>query len=188
MAEGFCEYTVKKKTEGASLALKIALVSLYVAIAAVPIVLALLFASAEAFLPILIIAPSVSALTAFITWRFTSLEFEFVIDTYEMTVSRIYGKRIRKRILCVALSAFTEIGEYNDAAYAHLETLSIQKNDVCVSSLSAPVMLYGLYRVGEDTAVIYFEADERAISLLKKNNSGAFRAAQSAIKEKPAQE
>jgi hypothetical protein len=37
-------------------------------------------------------------------------------------------------------------------------------------------MYYAIYEDGKDRAVIYFETDERGLSILKQQNPSAFRA------------
>ena len=53
---------------------------------------------------------------------------------------------------------------------------------LCLSSLSAPDVYYGIYEKGQDRCIIYFDAPERAVGLLKKTNSGAFRASDKRMK------
>jgi hypothetical protein len=54
--------------------------------------------------------------------------------------------------------------------------MSLRKNFICVSSLSAPTIYYAIVDIEKDRSVIYFEADERAIKYLKQQNSAAARA------------
>ena len=82
----------------------------------------------------------------------------------------------RKQILNLSTLSFSEIGEYDDQAYDAVSALSLQKNYVCISSLSAPDVYYALFEEGKDQCILYFDAPARAVELLKKQNSGAFRA------------
>jgi hypothetical protein len=184
MSENFCEYIIRQKSEGAALVKKILLISAYVLIFAIPFSLALLDSSAAWFIPTILISAAADAVFIFITWRFLSLEFEFIIDVEDITVSKIWGGRIRKKIFSVPIEKISEIGLYDDAAYEEICKMSIQENHVCVSSLSAPVMYYAIYSVEKDQSIFYFEATEEAIALLKKRNSSAFRVADNRFKNK----
>lgn len=186
MSESFCEYVIKQRCEGAALVRKILLISAYVLIFAVPFSIALLDSSAEWFVPTILISAAVDALFIFITRRFISLEYEFVIDAEDITVSKIWGGRIRRRVFSMPVEKLTEIGPYDDAAYEAISRISLQENAVCVSSMSAPVMYYALYTSDKDQGILYFEATDEAIALLKRQNAAAFRAAQRRAAEKGA--
>ena len=175
MSDLICEYLIKQKCAGWALAKKIIFILVYFLIFAVPTLLSLLSASAEALIPIIMASIALSLMTAFITWRFTDVEFEFLIDSGEMTVSKIYGKRIRKKLLQIKVSDFSEIGLYDDEAFERLSKLSLQSNLICVSSLDTQEMFYGLYSRGDDKCVLYFEATDKAIEIIKRHNFSAFK-------------
>lgn len=184
MSENFCEYIIRQRSEGAALVKKILLISAYVLIFAVPFSIALLDSSAAWFIPTILISAAVDAVFIFITWRFLTLEFEFVIDVEDVTVSKIWGGRIRKRVFSMPIEKLTEIGLYDDAAYEAISKISIQENVVCVSSMSAPVMYYALYSSDKNLGILYFEATDEAIALLRRQNSAAFRASQRRLSAK----
>ena len=188
MSELFCEYVIKQRPEGSALIKRIILIAAYVLIFLLPLTVALIDAPAWWFIPIILTSAAIDAIFIFITWRFMSLEFEFVIDTEDMTVTKIWGGRIRKKVFSMPIEKMTEIGIYDDSAYEEICKLSIRENILCVSSLSAPVMYYALYSSDKDQGIIYFEATSEAIALLKKQNSGAFRAAANRIKDKKIKE
>ena len=117
------------------------------------------------------------AVVVFVTWRFLCKEFEIVIGNGEMRISTIYARSITRRLVAVEIKAFSEIGEYDDAAYKRICSLGLQKDYICISSLSAPKMYYAVFEDGKHRAIIYFETDERGLSILKQQNPTAFRAA-----------
>jgi len=184
MQDNSFEYIIKQKNEGKVLFKKIALIALYVAVALLLTGLMLGYASIAIFIPMTVFIIAITAAIAFITWRFVSLEYEILIGGGDMIVTKIYGKSIRKTILNISINSFYEIGEYDDEAYEEISKLSIQSNLICLSSLAAPDVYYGIYEEDKDRCIIYFDAPSRAIELLKRSNSGAFHTAEKRRKNK----
>ena len=170
------EYIVKQKNEGKVLFKKVGAICAYVLLFAVMCILILALSPELLYLPFFLMAAAFVGVVVFITWKFLSIEFEIVIGNGELRITEIYGRSITRRLVAVEIKAFSEIGEYDDAAYEHLCSLSLKKNHICISSLSAPRMYYAVFGDGNDRAVIYFETDERGLSILKQQNPTAFRA------------
>ena len=170
------EYIVKQKNEGKVLFKKIAAIFGYVLLFATLCILILALSPELLYLPFFLMAAALVAVTVFVTWRFLCVEFEIVIGNGELCATAIYGRSITRRLLAIPISDLSEIGIYDDSSYNRLCSLSIQKNLICISSLSAPVMYYAIYDDGKDRCVIYFETNERGLSILKQQNPSAFRA------------
>jgi hypothetical protein len=182
MADNSYEYIIKRKTEGNILAAKIALILLYVLFPLILAVLTVAFAPPALFTPLILLIIALTALLIFITWRFTSVEYEVVICGGDITITVIYGKGFRKKLLNKSINSFTEIGEYDDRAFEEISKLSLQKNHLCLSSLSAESVYYAIFEENKDQCILYFDAPEQAVALLKKHNSSAFRAGEKRIK------
>lgn len=178
MFENSCEYIIKQKNEGLALFKKIGLALSYASAAALLSLLDLAFAPEELKLLLLVIILLTIGLAAFITWRFVCIEYEVIISGGEITITTIYGKSVGKTILSKPINSFSEIGEYDEKAYDEISKLSIQKDHVCISSLSAPLIYYALFDEENERRILYFDVNEKAIALLKKNNSSAFRASE----------
>lgn len=176
------EYIIKQKNEGKVLLKKVLLILLYAAIAILLTAVTLAYASIAVFIPMAVFIIALTAALAFVTWRFVSIEYEISIGGGDMIITKIYGKSIRKTLLNIEINSFSEIGVYDDSAYEEISKLSIQQNLLCLSSLAAPDVYYGIYEEGQDRCIIYFDAPERAVELLKKTNSGAFRASDKRMK------
>ncbi len=170
------EYIVKRRSEGKLLGRKIALIVGYIILLIVLAIVILNLAPPLLHIPFLLIDLAFCALVAYVSWRFTEEEYEIVLSGGEITATVIYGKSIRHRLLSIPINAIFEFGLYDDKAYEKLCRASLNKNFVCVSSLSAPTIYYALFSMGKDRAILYFEADERAIKYLKAQNSAAARA------------
>lgn len=176
MDHGTLEYIVKRRSEGKLLARKIALALSYIILFIALVIVILNLAPPILHIPFLLIDLAFCALVAYVSWRFTCQEFEIVLSGGEITATVIYGKSIRHRLLSIPISSIFEFGVYDDQAYEKLCRASLNKNYVCVSSLSAPTIYYALLTTGKDRAILYFEADDRAIKYLKAQNSAAARA------------
>ena len=176
MTDNSFEYIIKQKNEGSALAKKITAILAYAVFAIILSTLSLLLPPPYVRLPLLLLSLALTALAIFITWRFLCVEFEVIIESGDIIITKIYGKSIRKQVLNLPINSFFEIGEYDDKAYAEVNKLSLQKNYICISSLSAPVVYYAIFEEDKDRCILYFDAPEKAITLLKKHNSGAFRA------------
>lgn len=181
MAENSFEYIIKQKSEGKILLKKIALIVLYVLFPIILAVLTVAFASPAVFIPLFILIIALTALLAFITWRFASVEYEVIIGGGDIIITTIYGKGFRKLLLNKGINSFSEIGEYNDRAYEDICKLSLQKNYICLSSLSAENVYYAIFEEDTDQCILYFDAPDQAVALLKRHNSGAFRASEKRI-------
>lgn len=171
-----CEYIIKQKAEGRALAKKIGFIVGYVIIFSFLCMVTFLYLPSELYI---IIYPVIFAFTAFlvfVTWRFTCIEYEVVISGGDVIITLLYGKGISKKILNMPVTSFSEIGEYDDAAYEEISKLSMQKNHVCVSSLSADRLYYAIYEEEKERCILYFDATEDALTLLQKLNPSAFRA------------
>ena len=170
------EYIIKQKNEGKVLIKKICAALCYVLLFAVLAWVIGAFSAPLLQIPFLLVDVIFCAMTAYVSWRFLCVEYELVFSGGEMSATVIYGRSIRKRGMSVAINALVEVGIYDDGAYERLSGMSLQKNYIYVSSMSAETIYYAIFDDGKDRCVIYFEADERAIRLIKQSNSGAVRA------------
>jgi len=86
------------------------------------------------------------------------------------TFSRINGGMRRKKVLELTIKDMHEIAPYTDEAKAHLETLPLVKNHLFVSSMEADDIYYAVFENDGDLQVVYFEATEKALHILRYYN------------------
>ena len=177
------EYIIKPKNEGSILAKKISLAIAYFLLLAILIFLIITLTPLYVMIPLILIAIAFTALVAVVSWRFVCPEYEIRIGGGDLTVTVIYGKSIRRVIVNIPINAISEIGEYGDCAYEEVSKLSLQKNYLCLSSLSAPCVFYALFDEDKDHCILYFDATDEAIRILRSSNGGAFRASEKRIKK-----
>lgn len=169
------EYIVKRKNEGEVIRNKAFAIFGYLFLFVTLAILIINLCAPLLHIPFLLVDAAFCAMVAFISWKFLCVEFEMVIGGGELTLTKLYGKSIRRRMTNIPLVALNEIGIYDDEAYEKLCSLSLQKDYVAVSSMSAPTIYYALFDEGKDRCVLYFEIDERGLKKLKQENPGAFR-------------
>lgn len=169
------EYIIKKKNEGAVIRHKVMAILGYLFLFVTLALLIINLCAPLLHIPFLLVDGAFCAMTAFVSWKFLCVEFEMVIGGGELTLTKLYGKSIRKRMTNIPLTSIIEIGLYDDVAYEKLCSLSLQKDYVAVSSMSAPTIYYALFDEGKERCVLYFEIDEKGLKRLRQENPGAFR-------------
>ena len=178
-----CEYIIKPRNEGKILVKKISVAVSYFVLLALFIFLIITLTPLYVMIPLILIACAFVALVAIVSWRFVCPEYEIRIGGGDLVVTAIYGKSIRKTLINIPINSVSEIGEYDDGAYDEISKLSLQKNYLCISSLSAPCIYYAIFDEAKDHCILYFDATDEAIRQLKTSNSGAFRASEKRIKK-----
>ena len=150
---------------------------------AVLIVLILTLTPLYVMIPLILLAVVLTAVIALVTWKLTSVEYEIIVGGGDLIITTIYGRSLRKQTLNLSVAAISEIGEYDDGAYEEMSKLSLQRNYLCISSLSSPNMHYALFDEDKERCILYFDATSEALALLKRYNSGAFKASEQRMKK-----
>ena len=177
------EHIVKQKVEGNLLYKKICLILAYIIIFTMPLFLILTLCPVFLWVPFILVIATITVIAILMTWKYTSVEFEYSIVGDTISFVSIYGKKSRKGKLSVAIKDFSEIGKYTDAAEKHLEEVVIDRDYLFISHLMAEHLYYGLFDDDGDKCIVYFEATDKALSLIKKYNFSAFRAYEREIKK-----
>lgn len=170
------EYIIKQRTQGAVLAKKALAVLGYVVLFAILAVVIILLSAPLFRIPFLLLDLIFCLMVAYVSWRFLCVEYELTFGGGEVVMTVIYGKSIRKKKASVPINSLCEVGIYDDGAYEKLCSMSLQRNYIAVSSMSAEVIYYAVFDEGKERCVLYFEADDRAIKYIRQQNFGAIRA------------
>ena len=161
------EYIVKQKNEGIWRWRRIMMIALYVVFNLSYLLAFLLtFPWAVTFLPLLDWA------LIFFTWRYVSPEYEYSTLSGEITFTTIWGGRTRKKLFTINIRDFQKIAPYDEAAEAYVTAQKCNRDFKCMSSLQAPDLYYGIFMLGDEKCVVYFEATEKALKILKYYNIG----------------
>lgn len=165
-ASKFVNYGVKKKVEG-KYALKRLLVILGYAVFAAAFVLSFM----NSIPPIIAILPVLTWILIFFTWRFVSIEYEYYILDGEFRMLEVYGAKSARELCCVRISAMKVIAPYRDANKAAADAVDSANRIEGVSSMSSPDIYYGIFADDGKDCVVFFEATEKTLKVLKYYNS-----------------
>ena len=179
----YYEHIVKQKVEGGLLAKKVCLILAYVIIFIMPLYLIISLCPIFLWVPFILVILTLTVISILLTWKYTSVEFEYSISSDTISFVNIYGKKSRKGKIEICIKDFSEIGKYTDAAEKHLEEVVIERDYLFISHLAAEHLYYGLFDDDGEKCIVYFEATDKAISLIKKYNPSAIRAYEREIKK-----
>ena len=161
------EYIVKQKSEGVWKWRRIMMIALYVVFN-----LAYLFAFLMTFPWAITFLPWLDLALIFFTWRFVSPEYEYSTLSGEIAFTTIWGGKTRKELFRINIRDFAKIAPYDEAAEAYVSAQKCTRDFRCMSSLYAPDLYYGIFTLGEDKCVVYFEATEKILKIMKYYNVG----------------
>ena len=167
------EFVVSQRIEGKWLLARIGMITLYVCFA-----LGVLLAGISyKVLPPLALLPVFTWILVFATWRFVSVDYEYSITSGELTFSKIYGSRSRRRQLVLLLRDAVRIAPLDNGEHsAFAEQWHPEREYTAVSSMSAPDIYYALFEFKDKAkkekcrAVLYFEATARALQIYRFYN------------------
>ena len=105
-------------------------------------------------------------------WKFTSIEYDYVIATGDLTVSAVYGGRSRKELFSVKISTASLIASYEGKPASEEANTELIYN--CVGSFDSTDIVYIVFK-NEDgkKAIAYIEAPKKMLKLFKFYNSSA---------------
>ena len=124
---------------------------------------------------ILLLIPISTGALILLTWKYVQVEFEYVIVGGSFQVTKIYGKRKRKLLLEIELKDALLIAPYTEGSMERAERLSPEETVMAISSADSDTIWLLVYEEDEkETRVLlFFEADDTTIRLLRRNNPHA---------------
>ena len=167
------ERIVKAANTRKRVAIKISLILSYLLFFSLWLIFAL--NNPNIFIPI-IIAGALSTFGAFrISWKYIQIEYEYSFCYGDMNVSKIYGKRKRKALAHADIKSLLFIAPATQENINKAEKLEIEERIIAVSSEEADnIWLAVTGDKDEKRLMMFFEADERSLALLKSVNPYAF--------------
>lgn len=103
-------------------------------------------------------------------WKLFNVELEYSMTSGIMTFSRIYGGMRRKKVLDVFIKDMREIAPVTDDTMEHLRSIGVEKDYLFASSASADDMYYATFDCDGRLSVVYFEATEKTLKILRFYN------------------
>lgn len=168
----YAEHSVIEKPNKRTKMLKATIAFSAVAVFLLLFVVLSVFASALVI--IMPMAAVVIAFGAWIFWKYTNVEYDYVISGGDIQMSVVYGGRSRKQLFRFKLSGAELFAGYNHSSppredgYAH--------RYACVSSMDAAGIVYTVFKnENGEKCIAYFEATKKVLSLLKFYNSSAYK-------------
>jgi len=167
-ASNFVNYGVAKKPEGSYKLKRILMILAYILI---PGAIAGAFIAMK-ILPILAVLPVCIWMLVFFTWRYVSIEYEYIILDGEFKMMEVYGSKSMRELCRTRVSAMKTIAPYNHAHKAAADAVPADRRIEAVSTMNADDIYYAVFKAddGEDT-VVFFEATEKTLKVLRYYNS-----------------
>ena len=103
-------------------------------------------------------------------WKIFNCELEYTMTSGIMTFTRIYGGIRRKTILDVTIKDFRECAPRTAESDAKLKEQGIEKTYMFSSHSTAIDQYYATFEENGKKCVVYFEATEKALKLLRYYN------------------
>ncbi len=167
------EKIVKIKSSGSHLAKKISLVMAYILFLSVWVIAAaynpqnlVLIAAAGLLCTVLLIA---------LTWKYLEVEYEYSFWYGSMSVAKIYAKRKRKTLVSAEMKKLLIIAPATQENIRKAEGFEPEKTVLALSGDdSADVWLTVTGDKNEKRVLIFFEADDRSLAMLKQASPFVF--------------
>ncbi len=105
-------------------------------------------------------------------WKLFNCELEYSMTSGVMTFSRIYGGMKRKKVLELFIKDMREIAPRTPESDARLSARGIAKSYSFSSHSTADDQYYALFEQDGQLCVVYFEATEKTLKLLRYYNPG----------------
>ena len=110
-----------------------------------------------------------------ITWKYLFIEYEYSFCQSTLTVSKIYGKRKRKALIDINISKLALVCPATEENIQKAEHLTPERRIISVSNEYADdIFLLVTGEENEPRVLIFIEADERALAILKSYATFAF--------------
>lgn len=164
-ANNYTEYTVAQKAEGKNLTNRLLLILLYTVYS---VAFAVFFLAGPVKIPMLVaLLPVTLWIIIFFTWRFVSIEHEYMLASGVMTFVDICGGKQRKALFACPVKEMREIAPLRATTQLNVKTTIDMRGSV--KSTDSYYFIIN-DRDGEATAVL-FEATSKAVQIMKYYNS-----------------
>lgn len=169
------EKVIKVENSGKHLVKKISLIMTYVLFFAIWGIAALNNLQTKSFVFILGAGILSTLALVTITWKYVQLEYEYSFWYGRFSIAKIYGKKKRKAILDTDVKDLLMIAPATEEYIAKAEHFDIEARVIAVSSENAEnIWLAVTGGENERRVLIFFEADDRSLNMLKTVNPISF--------------
>lgn len=167
------EKIVKVKNTGRALAKKISAIMGYCLFLSFWITAAVF--NATRLIPLLTLGALSTCIIVLLTWKYLRLEYEYSFWYGRMGIAKIYGKCKRKALIETEIRDLLIIAPATEENISRTQRFDIEDRIAAVSCESADdIWLAVTGGKDERRILIFFEADERSLSILKTFNPHVF--------------
>lgn len=122
--------------------------------------------------PLLALVPLSAWIIVWLTWRYGTVEYEYSLTGGVMTLSKIYGGRTRRRLGEITIKSMSAIMPFEGEYIKQAERYAPERTIDLTADLQRPNVYCALYETSEKRrGILYFEATDRALRILKYYNS-----------------
>ena len=165
------EKIIRQKATGRELIPRLVLILSYVAWIGICI-LVLTRVRFSAALVVLFLALTV--LIIVFSWKYVQVEYEYSVYSGSFFLAKIYGKKKRKELLEIDLKLAKLIAPRTEEFLEKANALNPQEILWAVSTPTSDTLWMIVYPINEkENHLLFFEADERLIPLLRRENPRA---------------
>lgn len=126
--------------------------------------------------PMLALVPLSTWILVWFTWRYVAVEYEYSFVGGMMVLSYIYGGRSRKKIAEIRIKDMTLIAPFEGEYVTEAEKYAPERTVDFTSDLQRDDVYFALYETADARrGILYFEATDQTIRILKYYNSMALR-------------
>ncbi len=127
---------------------------------------------ARLLIPLLTFVPLSTWILIWLTWRYVSVEYEYSLTGGVMTLSRILGGRSRKTEAEIRIKEMHMIAPFEGEYIKQAEAYAPERTIDFTADLQHPDVFFALYETSEGRrGILYFEATDQALKILKYYNS-----------------
>ena len=129
----------------------------------------------EILVPAIVAGILCTLMLILVSWKYLSVEYEYAIWYGSFELAKIYSKKKRKNLVSAELHDLLLVAPATEEYISRAEHMEITKKHLALSSASAENM-WLLVTGGKDMPreLVFFEADERMLALLKAANPSVF--------------
>ena len=159
------EFVVDERPEGIR---KLKKILGRITVIAVPIIVAIVLLLVKLY-PVAVVPLLFLGVILFF-WKLFNVELEYSMTSGIMTFSRIYGSAKRRKVLEFTIKEAIEIAPRTPESDAKLQGRDVEKTYMFASHSTAADQYYALVNVEGKLSVVYFEATEKTLKILRYYN------------------
>ena len=163
------EYVVTPKMNTALRMKKMLFIALYILWGGGLIIVG---AAVRIIAPLLAFIPVTLWMLVFFTWKYTKVAYEYSFWGGELKVNRMLGEKSRRTLVTVKIRELKAVYPCKDSDRTEIKAFAPEREIFAASSDDAENLVAALWTdENNQKTVLYFEADEKAMRILRYYNS-----------------